>query len=225
MPNIYQDGIGPSSGIYTNMVVSTYNQTGKYRRMKNGRSNNIEKMRIERGLTREQLAAKLDTTPTTIYRKERGDRQLRAEELEEYASALGCSPKDLVGTSQKVQVVGYVGAGSKVYPLENTTPLEMVDSPIGINDPDVCAVYVRGDSQEPQLEDGWVLFFRKQDGGVPSDCIGRLCVVELADNGMLVKKLRQGSKPDRYHLLSKNADPILDAELLWASKVIDIRPS
>lgn len=176
-------------------------------------------------MTREQLAAKLDTTATTIYRKERGDRQLRAEELEDYARALHCSPQDLVGSSHKVQVVGYVGAGAKVFPIDNANVLEMVDAPIGITDPNIQAVYVRGDSQEPQLEDGWTLFYRRNDGGVPSECISRLCVIQLADESILVKKVKHGSKAGHFHLLSKNADPILDAELRWASRVIDIRPA
>lgn len=212
-------------GIYTNMVVSGLNHNGKYRRMKSIRSNNIEIKRLAAGMTREQLATKLDTTATTIYRKERGDRQLRAEELEDYARALGCSPQDLIGSSHKVQVVGYVGAGAKVYPLDNSNALEFVDSPIGMVDPSIQAVFVRGDSQEPQLEDGWTLFYKRQDVGVLPECLGCLCVVQLSDDGIMVKKVKQGSKAGHFHLLSKNADPILDAELLWASKVIDIRPA
>lgn len=57
-------------------------------------------MRKMLGLTRRELADRLDTTETTIYRKERGDRQLRTEELELYAKALGCEPNDLLGTTK-----------------------------------------------------------------------------------------------------------------------------
>ena len=228
MPNIYQNGIHESRGIYTNMEVFTDNQSGKPQRMKNVRSNNIEKMRIMRGLTREELADKLDTTATTIYRKERGDRQLRLEELQDYARALSCTPEELVSANLKVPVVGYVGAGAKVYPIDDNSRgngLEMVDSPTGISNPDIVALYVRGESQEPQLEDGWVIFYYKRMEGVPHDCIGKLCVAARPNGEVMVKKVRQGSKPGLFHLLSKNADPILDTELSWASRVIDIRPS
>lgn len=228
MPELYQYGNVESIGFYTNMEVAEYCQSGNKRRMKNIRSNNIEKMRILAGMTREELAAKLDTTATTIYRKERGDRQLRLEELEDYARALGCTVQSLVSETKKVPVVGYVGAGAKIYPIDDNAignGLEMVDSPTGIANPDICALYVRGESQEPQLEDGWILFYHKRSDGVPGDCIGRLCIVALPNGELMVKKIRQGSKPGIYHLISKNADPILDTELLWASRVIDIRPS
>ncbi len=121
-----------------------------------------------------------------------------------------------------------MGAGAKVYPIDDHTlgdGLEMVDSPTGISNPNIVALYVRGDSQEPLLEDGWVIFYYKRVDGVPPDCIGKLCVAALANGEIMVKKLRQGSSPGTFHLLSKNADPILDAEVLWASRVIDIRPS
>lgn len=224
MPQLYQYGIQESSDIYTNLAISDYCQTGKKQRM----GNNIEKIRLLREMTREELATKLNTTATTIFRKERGDRQLRLEELQDYARALNCSTQELMSETRKVPVVGYVGAGAKVHPIDDHAKgagLEFVDSPVGVNDPDICALYVRGDSQEPQLEDGWIIFYRKRSEGVPSDCIGRLCVAALPNGEVMVKKIRQGSKPEFYHLISKNADPILDAGLLWAARVIDIRPS
>lgn len=228
MSQLYQYGIVQSSGEYTNMAVSGYCQNGNKRRMKNVRSNNIERIRLSRGMTREELAVKLNTTATTIYRKERGDRQLRTEELEDYARALGCSPKELVGRINQVAVVGYVGAGAKVYPIDDHPQgngLEMVDSPTGISNPSIVALRVKGDSQEPQLEDGWIIFYTRTTDGVMPDCIGKLCVAALSNGEIMVKKIKHGSLPHRYHLLSKNADPILDAELLWAAKVVDIRPS
>lgn len=228
MSELYQYGRDESSRYYTNLDIFTYCQTGNKQRMKNVRSNNIEKIRIMRGLTREELATKLDTTATTIYRKERGDRQLRLEELQDYARALECTTEELVSDSKKVQVVGYVGAGARVFPIDDHAQgngFELVDAPTGISDPSICALYVRGDSQEPQLEDGWIIFYRKRAEGVPADCIGRLCVSELPTGEVMVKKVRQGSKPGLYHLISKNADPLLDTKLVWASRVIDIRPT
>jgi transcriptional regulator with XRE-family HTH domain len=229
MRELYQSGISQSSDVYTNMVISPDNQSGKHQRMKNVRSNRLEYMRKLRGLTREELATAVGTTATTIYRKERGDRQLRLEELEDYAKALQCTAEELVSdNANKVQIVGYVGAGAKVFPIDDHAQgagLERVDAPLGISDPSIVGLYVRGDSQEPLLEDGWIIFYRKSSDGIPPDCIGRLCVVSLMSGEMMVKKIKRGSSPSTFHLLSKNADPILDAPLLWASRVLDIRPS
>jgi phage repressor protein C with HTH and peptisase S24 domain len=228
MPQLYQYGREESSGHYTNLAVSDYCRNGNKQRMKNVRSNNIERIRLLKGMTREELAAKLNTTATTIYRKERGNRQLRMEELEDYARALGCNVQSLVGDVKRVPVVGFVGAGAKIYPIDdhaNGNGLDFVDSPTGISDPKIVAVYVRGDSQEPLLEDGYILFYHKKSEGVEPDSIGRLCIVALVNGEIMIKKVKKGSIHNRYHLISKNADPILDAELIWASKVIDIRPS
>lgn len=100
MPNIYQTGIVQSSTFYTNTDVSNNFHIGKIRRM----GNNLEKMRKLAGLTREELGDLVGTTGTTIYRKERGDRQLRTEELEIYAKALNCSPEDLLLGASKGQL-------------------------------------------------------------------------------------------------------------------------
>jgi phage repressor protein C with HTH and peptisase S24 domain len=130
---------------------------------------------------------------------------------------------------KKVPVLSKVGAGAKVYPIDDHAiggGLEEVDCPIGYSPRGIIALIVEGDSMEPQLEEGWLIFYRRENDGVPPDCIGELCVVKMHDDSMLVKKLRQGSKPGLFHLLSKNPnhEPIFDAKVKWASRVIDIRP-
>lgn len=226
IPNIYQNGIEESTSFYTNMVVSNFYQGGKPRRMKNVRSNNIEMMRKMAGLTREELAAQLGTTATTVYRKERGDRQLRLEELQDYARILNCRPEDLVSSIDlQIPVVGYVGAGAKVHSLEETIgSMEMVSPPTGIYESDIKALRIEGEGLPP-FENGWLLFYKANQNGVSPECYNKLSVIMLVDNTMVIKKPSPGSKPGLYHLLYRDANPVLDAEVKWASKVIDIRPS
>jgi hypothetical protein len=83
----------------------------------------------------------------------------------------------------------------------------------------------RIDSMMPMMKDGWLLFYHRDQDGVPDDCIGKLCVVKVADDGpALVKEVRRGSRANSFNLLSVNADPIEDVILDWAARVISIRP-
>lgn len=127
-----------------------------------------------------------------------------------------------------VPVMGYVGAGAEVFTLDDEdTTLEEVACPTGYAPDNIVALRVRGDSMEPAIDDGDLVFYDSDSVGVPDECIGKKCVVKLVNNGVLVKRVMRGSNPGHYHLLSINqkSNPIIDAEVLWACKVIDIRPT
>ncbi len=125
-------------------------------------------------------------------------------------------------------MVGYVGAGQQVFPVDDHAMgagMDEVEAPGELAGQIVVAVRVRGDSMHP-MKDGWLLFYSRDQDGVPEDCIGRLCVVQLARDGpLLVKELRRGYDAGRWTLLSWNAAPIEDAEIAWAAPVLSIRPS
>lgn len=127
-----------------------------------------------------------------------------------------------------VVVVGYVGAGQKVFPHDDHAlggGLDEVDRLEALGDEPLVAVRIRGDSMHP-LRDGWMLFYRRDQEGVPDHCLNRLCVVKLADDGpMLVKEVRRGYRPHHFILASWNAPPIEDVRLDWAASVLSIRPA
>lgn len=131
------------------------------------------------------------------------------------------------GANAKVPVVGYVGAGQEMFSYDDYAQgggLEEVDAPEAVGDRPVVAVRVRGESMHP-LREGWLLFYRRDQHGVPEDCLNRLCVVKLADDGpILVKEVRRGYRPNRFILTSWNAAPLEDVEVDWAAPVLSIRP-
>jgi transcriptional regulator with XRE-family HTH domain len=191
--------------------------------------NRIAEIRKKRGLSMEKLAEKLNTSRGQIFQLETGKRKLTHEWMLRLAQALQCRPEDFITSLEKtVPVVGYVGAGAKVYPIDDHAlgeGLEQVECPPGY-DPDlVVALCVRGDSMLPMLRDGWLIFYSRDVDGVPQECINRICVVKMPDDSIMVKEVRQGSKAWSYHLISHNADPIFDTKLIWATRVIDIRPT
>lgn len=127
----------------------------------------------------------------------------------------------------RVPVVGDVGAGQEVYPYDDPAlsgGLEEVEAPEGVGTAPMVAVRIRGDSMHP-MRDGWLLFYRRDQQGVPDDCFNRLCVVKLADDGpTLVKEVRRGYRRDTFVLTSWNAPPLEDVRLEWAAPVLSIRP-
>ena len=126
-----------------------------------------------------------------------------------------------------VSVVGYVGAGQQIFALDDHAlgaSLEEVEAPEGVGKDTMVAVRVRGESMHP-LRDGWLLFYRRDQHGVPEACLNRLCIVKVADDGpILVKELHRGYRAGHFVLSSWNAPPLEDVRLDWAAPVLSIRP-
>jgi hypothetical protein len=59
---------------------------------------------------------------------------------------------------------------------------------------------------------------------VAEECLGKLCVVQVKDGPTLLKTLKRGSRRGLFRLESWNALPREDVKILWAARVIDIRP-
>ncbi len=127
----------------------------------------------------------------------------------------------------KVPVVGHVGAGQEIFALDDHAlgaAMEEVEAPEGVGQDPMVAVRVRGESMHP-LRDGWLLFYRRDQHGVPESCLNRLCIVKLEDEGpILVKELHRGYRAGHYVLSSWNAPPIENVRLDWAAPVLSIRP-
>jgi phage repressor protein C with HTH and peptisase S24 domain len=121
-----------------------------------------------------------------------------------------------------VKVKGYVGAsGEAVYYRLADDELEEVPAPDGASDQTV-ACEVRGKSLGPVLE-SWLVFYDDVRSPITPDMLGCLCVVGLADDRILVKRLER--KSGKLVLVSNNGDPdIIDAVVEWGAKVTSMRP-
>lgn len=128
------------------------------------------------------------------------------------------------GTTSTVPLVGYVGAGA-VLNLYGTGqgPFDEVDMPPGGNEQTV-AVEVRGDSMTGIADDHWIIYYHDRPEPPHDGLFGKLCVIGLANDGVVIKKLLPGRQPGRFDLYSNNAAPILDQEVIWATKVEWIKP-
>jgi phage repressor protein C with HTH and peptisase S24 domain len=193
--------------------------------------------RERRGLSQVQLAAKAGhgIKQQTLAQIENGDIQ-KPRSLIYIADALEVSARWLLEGGPRREsegkppppnpVVGYVGAGAEIHPIDDHVKGQGIDEapPFPGQDGPAVAVRVRGDSMLPQLEDGWLLYYSRDRDGVPPACLGQLCVVQIHDGPLLVKKIEAGRKKGLYRLVSHNASPREDERLDWAARVRAILP-
>lgn len=159
--------------------------------------------------------------PETTYRHhENGTRGFRLPSAKIYARAFRVAPEWLLfgkGGAERsgVPVVGYIGAGAEIYPIDQGGSLDEVEAPPGVG-PEAVAVIVRGDSMWPRYTDGDTIIY---DQHLPAEKADRReCVIALPDGRKYVKMVRR--QPDGlWTLESHNAPPIHDAELLWAAPI------
>ena len=109
-------------------------------------------------------------------------------------------------------MIGYVGAGAEVFPLDDGA-LEEIDIPPGCQEGDVAFV-IRGDSQYP-FSDGGMIVARPMSS--VHDVVNRLAVVDLEDGRRLFKQVTPGPLPNTYNLLSHNAPPIIGVRVIRAA--------
>ncbi len=134
-----------------------------------------------------------------------------------YGRAFSRSPSwllygDAAAIGGRIVVMGYVGAGAEVFPIDDGA-LEEIDIPPGCAEGDVAFV-IRGDSQYPFNDRGMIV---ARPMSSVHDCVNRLAVVDLEDGRRLFKQLSAGPTPDTFNLLSHNAPPIIGVRVIRAA--------
>ncbi|KAB0570618.1 S24 family peptidase [Brucella pituitosa] len=168
------------------------------------------------GLTQEQVAKELGLNrQPAISEILKGKRQLKANEMVIMSKLSGMALPD---RSTKIPVLGYVGAGAEVYPIDDGDPLYDVTISSALPKDTVGAI-VRGDSMYPIFEDGDLVAYSGIEM-LPEDALGKTCMVELQDGRVLIKTVRRGVAPGLYTLTSTNAPDIEDVEIVWARKFV-----
>lgn len=127
-------------------------------------------------------------------------------------------------SQRMVKLKGYVGAGSEAH-YYNLADDEFEEVPAmeGAGDQSI-AVEIRGKSWGP-LMDGWLVHYDDVRSPVTDDMLNKICVVGLADDRILLKKIRR-ERDGSYSLLSNANDepPIRDVIIEWAALVTGFKP-
>ena len=185
--------------------------------------NRINDIREAKGVTIEQLAEKTGISISQISRMASGKRNLSVKNITKIAAALDVQPRDLLLDEPAVPVVGYVGAGAEMHHYANADhPDEGAPMPPGGNDSTV-AVEVRGSSLG-SIFDRWLVYYDDVRTPPTPDLLGKLCVVGLDDDRVLVKRLRRGSAPGTFNLESNTEGLIEDVRVMWAALVRSMSP-
>ena len=187
-------------------------------------ANNLRALRDGRGWSQDEAATALGTTRNQYAKLEGGSRRLSDKWIARASEAYGIDPGEVVTDRlSSVPVAGYVGAGSEAHFYSAMQgPLDEAPAPEDAT-PQTVAVEVRGESLGPFFS-GWLVFFDDVRSPVTDDLLGRLCVVGLADDRVLVKKLLRGRAADSFELHGQFGEPILDARVSWAAPVKSVTP-
>lgn len=174
-------------GVFPNGVAQAMKRAGigtsELARIINTSRQNVARWKNQsRGLTPEwakKLAPALNTTPAELMLLEA---DLRSEDV---AHMLPEGPRP-----KTVPLKGYVGAGSEMhyYRLADEE-YEEVPAPRKATDRTV-AVEIRGKSMGPTVA-GWLVFYDDVHSPVTEALHGRLCVVGLSDDRILIKLVQR----------------------------------
>lgn len=176
-------------------------------------------------------ARALGVEAPTYRMYERGDREPDMDLLSAMGRKYGRSVDYLLtgreSSTRKairtVPLIGYVGAGNEAHFYAAGDPdLGEVDAPDGSTE-NTRAAEIRGQSMGV-LFDRWLVFFDDVRTPVTPDLIGRVCVVGLPDDRVLIKQLKKAQEPGHFHLLSNAEPPIFDQAVTWAAKVLHMAP-
>lgn len=195
----------------------------RHRKAKPGDSA-LRQLRLGRGLSLEQVAAGLNTSASVVHRHETVEHSVDWKWAQAYARHYDVDPADVMfgGERPKVPIVGYIGAGARILPIDDFPKgggLDEVPCPSGLNPARTVAAIVRGNSMEPAIPDGWRVFYSRDPEQDVVGVVGKLCVVKLAEGATLLKQVRRGTTPGRFNLISSNAALLEDQALDWASPV------
>ena len=171
----------------------------------------LRKIRIEKGMSQDELASLLGTSKQVISRYENNQRSPKVSVVADYADKLGVSISYLTGDAtddlkhdprsnlipiselhfQRVPVIGSVAAGEPIYAPEELGVY--VESPVDAD----AAITIQGDSMSPTYKDGDLVYI-KCTPDVPD---GTVAVVFLDDEATLKRVYKQ---PGGLMLISEN---------------------
>lgn len=175
-----------------------------------------------------EFAKTYDLTESAYRHKENGTREISVLDAKNFSRLLSkkLGPTitwayilngELPAEETFANLVGYVGAGARIFPFDDDYAFEPIQAPPGLPSPQ--AAIVRGDSNEPVYRDGDILYFAGSTTA-PATLIGHDCMVQITDGPRQVKQLRRGKARGFYRLYSYATDTESDdVHLDWVAPV------
>lgn len=172
--------------------------------MENNFATNLKHLRIQSGMTQEELAKKMDKDYSTIGKWELGQRSPIMTDVIKIADIFQVSLEKLFGSSMIydnatpikisnnvacIPVLGKIPAGMPLEAIENTYAVDTVDIPVEWlkGDNHYFALKLEGDSMEPDYLDSDIVIFKQA-----SDCEnGQDCCIRINGFDATFKRVRK----------------------------------
>lgn len=182
--------------------------------------NKVREAREARDLSQQQLSRLTGVPQSVIDRIERGQ-----VKWSKHTSALETF-LGLIETNRfMVPVVGYIGAGAEIFPIDDHAKgdgMDHIPAPPGIVNG--IALIVKGDSMWPRFMDGDIVVLDKTQLALDS-LLGETCYVQLVDGRCFLKIIQKGTVPGHWNLISHNAPPIDNVMIDRAFPVAWVKPN
>ncbi|MGN1250748.1 MAG: LexA family protein [Candidatus Spyradocola sp.] len=168
----------------------------------------IREMRLKKGISQKELAAKLHVHQTAVSQWENGRTSPDNELLSKIADVFDISVDYLLGRENaelssptdlyvKIPVLGEVQAGLPMEAIENILDYEEINFALSTTG-EYFGLQIRGSSMEPRMIEGDVVIVRKQEDAESGDTV----VVLVNGDDATVKKLKK--MPDGIMLIPNN---------------------
>ena len=177
-------------------------------------TNLIRHVRLLRGLTLAELAAKVGTTAPTVSRLENDEMTLSTKWLSRFGAALGVHPSDLLEQRHRpaIQLLGKAARNGRV--------AGVADDRISIEIPTNDAVAIEIGAHQGAYAAGERLIGERLRGASMISGIGRDCIVALKDGGVMLARVA-GTGP-RFTLVP--AEPrsaiLYEQEVDWIAPLV-----
>ncbi len=194
-----------------------------------------ERIRARRkllGLSQTELGEAVGVTKSAVSQWENGHTHVDPKTLPILVKALKTTEAYLQTGEvihpkyiHKTILVGYVGAGQQVIPIDDNPMgqgLDNVESPPD-DEQTVVAVQVRGHSMFPVYRDGDLLYYSRDGANDWTALLGKDCVARLGDGRVLVKVLRHGTHKNKWTLASYNSPDIENVDIEWVAPIRWVR--
>lgn len=173
----------------------------------------IERALERPGKSKTGLAGALRVPNSAVTALLNGGRELKAREVPLVRKYLGLDT---------VPLVGYVEAGGETIYFPSDVPFDRVPAIESATDKTV-AVEVRGESLGAAF-DRALVYYDDVHRPPTRELFNKLCIVGLADGRVVIKKIQPTKTKGLYHLLANVGPAILDVEIEWAARVLQVVP-
>lgn len=186
----------------------------------------------EKQITQRAVAHSLQLDPASVSLMLRGKRRLQLDEAAALAQLLGVPLDDVLyhagidptagAAKGSVPIMGWIDNEGEVHMRRPDGP-RRVQAPQGTPENTVALRY-----QTEDATDGAIAFYVPKEEGVDRDCVGRLCVVQIAPAGKGPRYLRvvkPGYRRGTWTLtrVRDSGKPVESVELASASPVLWVR--